>query len=257
MATTMPAAQKIEIPYPHSGQLELLLRLGPCRFTVRPADGPAWISGTYDDPTGVLPLDVAVGPRTAIKQRVDFTAFSGAAIPRLDLAISRERPFVLDVEVGANDSLFDFGGLPLSRLAVKTGASRSEIDFSQPNPTVMSLLELSTGAGAFTAKRLANANFTGFRFGGGVAACALDFGGTLLRDSTARVDAGLGSVDISVPATTAVRVRSKSFASAVQAGGAFSRIDDTYGTPPVAQGAHPLLEIDASLAFGGLNLTTT
>jgi hypothetical protein len=226
-------------------------------LSARPYDGPTWIDGTYEDPMGALPIDVIAGPQTTISQHFDPVGFNVAAMPRLELAISRARPFELEINAGANDMTFDLGGLPLSRLTVKAGAGRFDIDFSAPNPVEMSVLELSAGAGAFTGRHLANARFVAMRSSGGVSACTLDFGGELTRDATVRIDSGLGSVDVVVPATTATRVRSKSFAAGVRTQGGFSRDADVYVTPAGRRGARPVLEIEATVAFGALNLTTS
>lgn len=253
---TVAEQQRIEIPYPETGELTLVIRTGPCRVRFTASDGPAWLSGTYTDPTGALPLQVRPGATTVLSQAFEPTSFTGMVLPRLELAFGRTRPFGLEIQAGASENTFDLGGLPLSRLSVKAGAGRYEIDFAKPNPTAMTVLELSAGAGAIIAKGLANANFTSLRFGGGVAACTLDFSGQLLHDASARIDAGLGSVDLFVPALTPTRVAAKSFASARRATGAFVTQGDTYYTQPALQGARPLLDIEVSLAFGSLNLAT-
>jgi hypothetical protein len=59
-----------------------------------------------------------------------------------------------------------------------------------------------------------------------------------------------------VPALTAARISTKTFASARRATGDFIAQGDVYSTAPALQGARPLLDIDVSLAFGSLNLTT-
>lgn len=254
---TVTAEQRIDLPYPEGADPTLILRTGPCRVRFTASDGAGWVTGIYEDPTGALPLQVRPGNATVLSQAFEPTSFTGMTLPRLDLAFGRTHPFALEIQAGASENTFDLGGLPLSRLSVKAGAGRYEIDFARPNPTTMTLLELSAGAGAIVARGLANANFSVLRFGGGVAACTLDFSGQLLRDASARIDAGLGSVDISTPALTPVRVAAKSFASARRATGAFVTQGDTYLTQPALQGAHPLLDIEVSLAFGSLNLTTT
>ena len=256
MNATM-TTQKIQLPYPDGAAPELVLTTGPCRVRFGTTDEDIWMTGTYDDPTGVLPLEVTGGERIAMTQRFDPTWFTGAALPRLELAFGKSRPFALEVRTGASENVFDLGGLPLSRLVVKAGAGRFDLDWSAPNPSALTLIDISAGAGAIAARRLANANFTALRFGGGMAACTFDFGGALRRDGTVRIDSGLGSVDVIVPAATAAIVRAKAFASARRATGSFSVRGDDYLTRPAADGAHPLLEIDVSLAFGALNLATT
>lgn len=249
--------QKIEIPFPSAAEPTLILRTGPCRIHFTVSDGPAWISGTYDDPTGMLPIEVQPGDVTTIGQRFDLTAFSNAVLPRLELAFSRERPFALEIESGATDTTYDLGGMPLTRLGVRAGAGRFDLDFASPNPTTMRSLELSAGAGALSAKRLANAHFASFRLGAGVAGCTLDFGGELTQDASARIDMGLGAVDVFVPAAAAFRVRAKTFAAAVHTGTGFIKQGDVYMTAPAAEGKHPLIDVEASVSFGALNLSST
>ncbi len=255
--TTTTERMAIDIPYPESSDATLQLRLGPCRLRVTATDGPSWIAGTYDDPTGSLPVQVHTGPITTISQRVELSSFGALDLPRLEIAISRRRPFALDIQAGASDTAFDLGGLPISRLSVKTGAGTFEIDFSEPNPGAMSLLELGAGAGALTARNVANANFSAFRLASGVAACMIDFGGTLRRDASARIDAGVGSVDLFIPASTAATVVAKAFASAKRATGAFTVRGEAYYTPAAIAAQQPRLEIEVSLALGALNLATT
>lgn len=246
---------KIEIPYPDVPDPALQLRVGPCRMHFVPSDGPMWIAGTYDDPTGALPIEVRAGPVTTVAQRFDLPAWTGTRLPRLDLAIARTHPFTLEINAGASESAFDLGGLPLARLVIKTGAGRFEVDFSQPNPVAMSLMDLGAGAGAFSAKHLANANFSTLRLGGGVSACTLDFAGELRRDASVRIDAGLGSVDIIVPPVTSAEVRTRAFAASKHASG-FIEKGDAYYTAPALEGRRPLLTIDVSMAFGSLAMTT-
>ena len=250
-----PTRTKIEIPYPDAPSPTLLLRVGPCHMRFAPSDGPMWIAGTYDDPTGALPLEVRAGPVTTLSQRFDLPAWTGTRLPRLDLAIARTHPFMLEINAGASESAFDLGGLPLARLVIKTGAGRFEVDFSQTNPVAMSLMDLGTGAGAFGAKHLANANFSTLRLGGGVSAVTLDFAGELRRDASVRIDAGLGSVDIIVPPVTAAEVRTRAFAASKRATG-FTEKGDAFYTAPALEGKRPLLTIDVSVAFGSLALTT-
>ncbi len=246
---------KIEIPYPDAPEPTLQLRVGPCRMRFVPSDGPLWIGGTYDDPTGALPIEVRAGPVTTVSQRFDLPAWTGIELPLLDLAIARTRAFTLDINAGASESSFDLGGLPLAQLVIKTGAGRFEVDFAQPNPVAMRLMDLAAGAGAFSAKHLANANFSTLRLGGGVSACTLDFAGELRRDASARIDAGLGSVDIIVPQVTSAEVRTRAFAATKRATG-FTEKGDAFYTAPALEGKRPLLTIDVSMAFGSLALTT-
>ena len=257
MTTTTGDTVRIEIPFPPRAVPTLRLRTGPCHLRFTPAEGPAWINGTYSDPTQTLPIDIRSEDAGAtIAQRIDLATVGEIQLPRLDLAISRERPFAVDIQAGASDSTFDLGGLPLTRLVMKAGAGRFDVDFSTRNPVTMARMDLELGAGAFFARHLANANFAELRVGGGISACTLDFAGDLRGDANARVDAGFASLDIVVPAATSARVLVKSFAAGTQVSSGFTRSGDTYYTPPAVAGQHPLLAIDISMAFGMLGLRT-
>ncbi len=248
---------KIELPFPTAADLALQIRVGPCRLRLSAGDGPAWISGTYSDPTRTLPVAIRTYEGIAtIAQRFEPMTLGEMQIPSLDLTVSRERPFALDLQAGASENVLDLGGLPLARLVMKTGAGRFEVDFSSPNPATMTVMEIASGAGAFVGRRLANANFGELRLGSGVASCTLDLSGELRRDARARLDAGFARVEISIPKSTPARVAMKAFASGTDAFG-FVRKDEAYHTAPALEGKHPLLDIDVSMAFGSLTLTAT
>jgi hypothetical protein len=248
---------KIDVPFPTTADLSLQIRLGPCRVRFTPTDGPSFITGTYTDQTRTLPVEVQTqGGVVTISQRFAPMSFSTVDVPRLELGISRARPFALDIQAGASDNSFDLGGLPITRLALRAGAARFETDFSLPNPTPMTLLELGMGAGSFIARHLANANFGELRLGGGMSASTLDFSGTLQRDAHGRIDAGLASVDISVPGSTSARVTAKAFAAGKSVVGLTAK-GDAYYTAPALEGKHPLLELEVSMAFGNLTISAT
>ena len=246
---------RIGVPYPDTAPLALRIRLGPCRLRVHAGDGPEWVTGSYEDPTGALPLDthVVVGG-VLIAQRAEPFQLQRPAIPTLDLAIGRARPFALSIEAGASEDSFDLGGLPLSKLDVEVGAGRYEIDFSTPNPVEMSTLDLGAGAGAVTARHLANANFAELKVSAGVSAWTLDLSGELRRDAHGRIEAGLTSIDVSVPAATAARIVTSGFAAGRSVAGEFGRDGDGLLTPAAVLGKRPLLALEVSMALGSLTL---
>ena len=100
----------------------------------------------------------------------------------------------------------DLGGVPVSSMEVRQGAGKFELDFSAPNPYAMKQLEVSSGAAGIELENLANANFSEMRPFGGAAGYELDFGGTLLRDAEAKIEAGLSGVEIKIPAFTAAKI---------------------------------------------------
>ena len=259
MSATATTAVPVRVPYPDAAEPRLRLRLGPCVLVVVPTDEPDWITGSYDDHGNGLPLSAQLEADTATLSQ-GFSLRSTASVlglPRLELAISARRPFAFTMEAGASESAFDLGGLPITALELKAGAGKFDVDFSRPNPVEMRTMELATGAGAFAAHHLANANFATLHAGTGVAGCVLDFSGTLLHDASARIDSGLASVELVIPAATAARVHAKTFAAGTDLIGGFTRRTDGYYTAPALEGGHPILVIEASIAFGQLTLRTS
>lgn len=257
MTTTTGDQVAIELPYPTVADPALHIRVGPCRLRMSAGEGAVWVSGTYTDPTGTMPVAIRTDEGIAtIAQSFEPVAPAEMRLPTLDLTISRQRPFALELQAGASENVLDLGGLPLTRLAMKTGAGRFEIDFSSPNPATLTILEIACGAGALVARRLANANFADLRLGSGAASCTLDFSGELRRDAHARLEAGFAALELSIPRSTSARIATKAFASGTNAFG-LVRKGDAYHTPPAIEAEHPLLEIDVSMAFGSLTVTAT
>lgn len=250
----------ISIGYPEVGELQLFLGVGACKINIVPADVETFISGRYDDPAGALPLQITQeGGAVRITQLQNFSNFFNLfnKTPTLELALGKARPFALTIETGASDSHLELGGLPLMRLMVRQGASKSEIDFSAPNPQVMTALVISGGAGSFEARNLANANFDELKVEGGAGSYKLDFGGTLQHNGHVRVPAGMSAIEIHIPATTPAVITTEVVLGGVDVTGDFTRKDGKYWTPPALTQQMPALGIDASVALGSIHLFTT
>src|SRR5207302_1156764 len=150
----------IDLPFPGADPLELRLALGPARVRIAPGTGTAWASGRYEDPTGLLPLQVTQdGGHARIAQAPTARSLpSTARPPSLELALGTGRPYRLVIDGGANETIADLGGLPLTGLAIHYGGGRADLDFSAPNPAEMTTLDLSSGAVAMDLRNLATAN---------------------------------------------------------------------------------------------------
>jgi hypothetical protein len=249
----------IKVAYPDANGLNLKIGLGACRLKVTPGDGGEWVSGTYHDPHGALPPRIEQDGGTArIMQDYHvadfFNLINGA--PKIDLALGKARPYPLTVEVGASESKFDLGGLPLTQMTVKQGAGKCEFDFSTPNPQPMSLLTVDAGAMSLEMKNLANANFAEMSISGGAAAYKFDFGGTLQRDAHVKITTGMSSVEVIVPANTAVKIATESAMGSLNVGDGFTKKAGAFWTEAAVKGQTPVLTIDASVSLGSLMIRT-
>ena len=164
-------------------------------------------------------------------------------------------PMRLKVSAGAYQGSYDLSGLVLQGLTVKDGAAKTQVMFNSPNPGQMDRLQYETGASEVTLTGLANANFKTMEFKGGAGSFTLDFSGQLRTDATVRVEAGVGSMRIVVPAETAARVTVDGTLTDVSAEGAWTTSGKTYSTSVVGGDQQAkILTIVVDMSVGSLKL---
>src|ERR687898_102936 len=244
----------IQVAYPSVDNPRLRIALGACRFAARPGEGDEWVAGTYSDPTDRRPLRVVEEEAgvTITEAEPSFERIQAVfgGVPRYELEFGKDRSFALTIETGASDFDLDLGGVPLSRLMVRQGAGKFELDFPQPNPEPMELLEISRGAAAIELENLANANFSEMRLSGGAAAYELDFGGALSRDARVSIETGLSGAEVAIPASTAARVVAETTLGSVDVGDGFTKREGAFSTEGAVAGNTPVLEIRAGVRLG-------
>ena len=118
----------------------------------------------------------------------------------------------------------------------------------------MSLLRLEAGATGLEMRNLANANFTDMILEGGAAGYKFDFGGKLQRDARVRLTTGMSGVEISVPATTAVKIKAEIVMGGLNIGDGFTKKDGAFWTEAAIKGQTPVLTIEANISLGGLTI---
>ena len=253
----------IDIGFPDAPDLHLRIATGACKVRVAPAgsgdDPQRWVTGTYRDPSGLRPTKVTVEGSTAsiTPDRPSLGWELVSKVPEYDLALGTAKPSRLSLDLGASDNDVELGGLPLRRAEIRLGAGRLLLRFSAPNPEAMTLLSLSLGAGSVEVTGLANADAAEMVVDGGAAAFKLRFDGQLRRGGHVKVSAGMSSVELAVPATTAAKIAaSEAVMSSVQTDPDIVRAEGAYWTPAARQGGTPLLTIDASVSLGALQLRT-
>lgn len=167
-----------------------------------------------------------------------------------DLKLGRT-PLDLNINAGAYQGNFELGGLSLTSLTVKDGASNVELSFSEPNQTEMSVLRYETGASNVTLSGLANANFSTLIFSGGAGDYELDFSGKLANDGTVRIEAGAGDVQLVIPKGVNAKVTVESTLVSVNLSSNWSQDGNDY----TQSGKGPALTIIVKMAAGNLTIT--
>lgn len=252
------AVTPISIAFPSdvSARPRLRLTLAPIRLRVTSADQEQWLTGSFTDPTGQMPLTVQTdGANVRISSSKNVTAFRRFKAPVLELKISTRRPFALSMDLGASDQTqVDLGGLQITEADLKIGAGQATFDFSLPNPHEMDSFAFKAGAAELSLKGLANSGARKLDFDGGAASVSLDFGGMLKRDLDANIRTGMASAEVIVPKTTAARIRTKTALSGVNVGDGFTVKDGAYSTLAFLGGHQPVLTIDLQSALGSVAL---
>jgi hypothetical protein len=247
----------VNVPFPEGGEPHLRISVGACRLRVRPGDGDVWVTGSYHDPTTQVPLRIERDNRAVrLSQGVELRSPPAflAGVPSLDLVLGNARPYQLTVETGASENVLDLGGLPITRLAIRFGAGKTEVDFSKASPHPMAAFEVAAGAGSLDLHLLAHVNAAEIRVEGGAAAFRLDFEGSLQRDVEVRISTGLSSTDLVIPPSTAAKVTSESVLGGVDVGDGWMKTEGQFWNRGALDGATPTITVRANVALGALML---
>jgi hypothetical protein len=201
----------------------------------------------YDPATGVL--------RLGLKGRSDNVSLGDrrrGETPSLDVALTTEVPLDVDIKLGAAEAYVEFGGLALRRVSYHTGASKSQVRFSSPNPLACDELTFEVGAAEFTATDLGNANCRHMTFDGGVGAVSLDFTGNWRASADARVHVAMGSVKLFLPRDVGVAISLDRFLASFDRYG-FTKRGDRYYSDNFSS-ARYRLNLDVEAVFGGIEV---
>ena len=238
-----------------SARLEL--GIGAGELILRPGQGGTLLAGTVTYNLADLEPEVAIdGTRVTVNQgdlQLDGIPDlrRGEVVNRWDLELGGQ-PIDLQVTAGAYQADLELGGISLTGLQISDGAASVRLAFSAPNPASMDTLRYVTGASDVRMQGLANANFSQMRFEGGAGSFDLDFGGDLRQDAEIRIEAGLSSVRIVVPAGVPARAEVKGELSEVVADSGWSGSGSSYVHP----GEGPALTFIINSSLGSIRLET-
>jgi hypothetical protein len=168
------------------------------------------------------------------------------------VSLSPTPDLTLDLALGAANSDVELGGLRITNLRVKTGASRAVIRFSQLNPVRCELATIGAGAAEVSVLGLGNSRCDDIQFEGGVGKVLLDFGGTWKSSSRVEVKMALGEVTLRLPRKAGVRLRMDRFLSSFEPVGLVRRGNEFQSADYDRRPQH--LDLDLTTAMGGVNV---
>jgi hypothetical protein len=160
-------------------------------------------------------------------------------------------PMDLTINAGAYSGTYELGGLSLTNLTIKDGASNVNLAFSQANPSEMIIFRYETGASNVKLSGLSNANFSTMIFNSGAGDYTLDFSGTLKRDATITISSGLSNIILIIPQNANANVTTESGLANINAGSGWTQNGNQY----VQSGSGPTLTFLIKTGMGNLTLT--
>jgi N-terminal domain of toast_rack, DUF2154 len=256
MPTAGPdVTDQISVPVPSgSGTPILSLGFGAGELNLNPG-GDGLVSGTATYNIPALKPSVSVNGSVAKITQGNMQGFNG--LPKdlhntWDLKLGNT-PMDLQIDAGAYKARYELGGLTLSNLTIKDGASDVRLKFSAPNNTQMGVLRYETGASNVTIEGIANANPSTLIFKCGAGNYTLNFSGQLQRNITGHIEAGLGNVTLVIPQDVAAQVTVSSGMSNVNADSSWQKNDQTY--IQAGNGSGPTLNLVVDIGAGNLTLS--
>jgi hypothetical protein len=244
---------QIEVPSPGASPADLTLAFGAGTLKVHPG-ATGLVSGTAQYNIPDFKPAVTVNSSTV---RIEQGNWKLTGIPNLssiknewDLSLGSQ-PLALNIEAGGYHAEYQFGGLALTNLTVKDGASDVKMTFSSSNPADLSLFSYETGASNVNLTGLGNANFSSLSFKSGAGNYTLDFTGTLKRDGSVNIETGISNMTLVIPAGIPVQLSVTGGLSNVSYDSGWSKNGNTY----TQNGSGPKLTILVTIGAGNLTLT--
>jgi len=201
----------------------------------------------YDPQTGSVLLGLRAAGEGGVRV-VSRTQLSQVA----DVALSPRANLSLALTLGAVDADVELGGLRVTNLSVKTGASRALIRFSQPNATRCQLAAISAGAAEVSVLGLGNSRCNEIEFEGGMGKVTLDFAGVWSTNSQVEVKMAVGELTLRLSRNAGVRIRMDKFLSSFDPEGLVRR-GQAFESPDYAR-TERHLDLDLTAAVGGVKV---
>lgn len=200
------------------------------------------------DPTSgsvLLGLRAAGEGGVRVVSRNQLRQIAAVAIsPRVDVA--------LDVTLGAAEADVELGGLRVTNLQVKSGASKTVIRFSKANGARCQSASITAGAADVSVLGLGNSRCDLIDFEGGVGKVLLDFAGAWTSNARVEVKMAMGELTLRLPRRVGVRITMDKFLSSFEPAGLVLH-GDAFQSPNYDR-TQRHLDLDLTTAVGGVNL---
>lgn len=250
--TAGPAVtDEISVAVPDADETRLKIAFGAGELNLSPGAEGVLVEGTATYTIQGLKPEIKIQGSTVEIDQGEFKSLNVTDFKNeWDLKLG-ETPMELEISAGAYQGRYEFGGLALSNLTIKDGASDVRVSFSAPNRAEMAVFRYETGASNVDLTGLANANFATLIFNGGAGDYSLDFSGDLQQDANARVETGFGDLNLVIPEGVDARVTVEGAAVNVNHSSGWAQSDRTY----TQEGSGPTLTVLVKMGAGNVTIT--
>jgi hypothetical protein len=201
----------------------------------------------YDASTGSVFLGLRAAGEGGVRvvSRNQLRQIAAVAIsPKVDVA--------LDLTLGAAEADLELGGLRVTNLQLKSGASRTVVRFSKANGTRCQRASISAGAADVSVLGLGNSRCDLIEFEGGVGKVLLDFAGAWTSNAQVEVKMAMGELTLRLPRRVGVRISMDKFLSSFEPAGLVLR-GEAFQSPNYDVNQRHL-DLDLTTAVGGVNV---
>lgn len=243
--------EEISVAVSNSDETRLKILFGAGELTLSPGAKDLLVEGTATHNLPNFKPEIKIDGSTVEIKQGDFKTINVTDFKNeWDLMLG-DAPMELEINAGAYQGRYELGGLALTDLTIKDGASDVDVSFSESNLTEMSVFRYETGASNVELTGLANANFSTLIFNGGAGDYTLDFSGDLQQDATARIETGFGDLKLNIPEDVDARVTVEGGAINVNHGSGWGQSNHTY----TQDGSGPTLTIIVKMGAGNVTIT--
>ena len=236
-----------------SGEHRVRVQYGAGKLLLSPASSPLLYSMQlrYDEDSGepIHFFDTATKRLTVglDKQTMRLARSMRGNRGELQLALTKDVPLDLTLDLGAVDAEVDLTGLKLSGVRLASGATEMRVRVDSANTAVMDMLEVDVGAASLRVDGVANLNAGRLRANVGVGELTLNFSGDWRRDIEGTIDLALGHVVLRVPSDVGVRIEIDRFLTSFDRDNFTKRGDAHYSRNWDEARYHLQLKINAAL----------
>lgn len=174
--------------------------------------------------------------------------------PAATIGLGTRADLDLDIELGAAEAQLELGGIRISRLKLQTGASKTVVRFSEPNPIRCSVADLAAGAAELVITGLGYSRCGQINFSGGVGKVTLDFSGRWSGPIELDAEMAMGELVLRLPKGAGIKLELDKFLASFAPAGLVRSADGRTWSSAGFAGASQQLVVDLESAFGGVTV---